>query len=261
MVAAHAFPTEGDSSSPGGLAASIGQAKRLVPAVGADLGAVFDRAGERLYLIDEQAREIPVEQVLLLYLRLIGSNGSRGKLAFPVTVTSQVDKLVEGKDFEIIRTPASLQELTKAAAQDGVVFGGAVGGGYVFPEFLPGYDAVASLVKLLELLAPVRRPISELVAELPRPTLVHRQLACPWGLKGLVMRVLNERLAGRDLDLTDGIKVFGERGWAQVLPDPDEPLLHLYAEGSTVEASEELASELRDMVEEIQQGEAAAART
>jgi mannose-1-phosphate guanylyltransferase/phosphomannomutase len=259
MVAAHAFATEGESG--GGLAASIGQAKRLVPAIGADLGAVFDRAGERLYLIDEEAHEIPVEQALLLYLRLIGSNGRHGKLAFPVTVTSQVDKLIEGKDFEIIRTPASLQELTKAAAGDGVVFGGAVGGGYVFPEFLPGYDAVASLAKLLELLAPVARPISELVAELPRPTLVHRQLACPWGLKGLVMRVLNERLAGRNVDLTDGIKVFDERGWSQVLPDPDEPLLHLYAEGDSVEASEELASELREVVEEIQQGEAATART
>jgi mannose-1-phosphate guanylyltransferase/phosphomannomutase len=260
-VAAHAFPSEGDTSGAGGHAASIGQAKRLVPAVGADLGAVFDRAGERLYLIDEQAREIPVEQALLLYLRLIGSNGRRGKLAFPVTVTSQVDKLIEGKDFEIVRTPASLQELTKAAAQEGVVFGGAVGGGYVFPEFLPGYDAVASLANLLELLAPVGRPISELVAELPRPTLVHRQLACPWSVKGLVMRVLNERLAGRDLDLTDGIKVFDERGWAQVLPDPDEPLLHLYAEGETTEESEALAAELRAIVEEIQQGEAAAART
>src|SRR5205823_8456739 len=130
-----------------------------------------------------------------------------------------------------------------AAAQDGVVFAGAVGGGYVFPEFLPGYDAVASLAKLLELLAPVRRPISELVAELPSPTLVHRQLPCPWGMKGLVMRVLNERLAGRELDLTDGIKVFDERGWAQVLPDPDEPVIHLYAEGATSEDSESLASE------------------
>jgi mannose-1-phosphate guanylyltransferase/phosphomannomutase len=75
------------------------------------------------------------------------------------------------------------------------------------------------------------------------------------------MRVMNERLAGRHLDLTDGIKVFDERGWAQVLPDPDEPLLHLYAEGETVEASEELVDELRRMVDEIAQGEAAAART
>src|SRR5207237_3240102 len=151
--------------------------------------------------------------------------------------------------------------LTPAAAEDSVVFAGAHGGGYVFPDFLPGYDAVSSLANLLELLAPVDRPLSELVAELPRPTLVHRQLPCPWAMKGLVMRVLNERFAGRHVDLTDGIKVFEERGWAQVLPDPDEPLIHLYAEGETPEASEELAAELREIVEEIEQGEAVPART
>jgi len=261
VVAAHAFPSDGNENAAGPLAASIGQAKRLVTAIGADLGAVFDRPGERLYLVDEQAREIPVEQALLLYLRLIGSNGRHGRLAFPVTVTSQVDRLVEGSGLEIVRTAASLQDLTRVAADEGVVFGGAVGGGYVFPDFLPGYDAVASLVKLLELLAPANRPISEIVAELPRQTLVHRELACPWSMKGLVMRVLNERLAGRHLDLTDGIKVFHDRGWAQVLPDPDEPILHLYAEGESVEASEELVDELRAQVDEIAQGEATAART
>src|SRR5213076_285163 len=135
----------------------------------------------------EQAREIPVEQTLLLYLRLMGSNGRRGKLAFPITVTSRVEQMVKGTGLEIVRTPASLAELTKAAAEDGVIFAGAVGGGYVCPEFLPAYDAVASLCKLLELLAPVRRPLSELVADLPAPTLVHRQVPCPWALKGTVM--------------------------------------------------------------------------
>jgi mannose-1-phosphate guanylyltransferase/phosphomannomutase len=131
----------------------------------------------------------------------------------------------------------------------------------VFPEFLPAYDAVASLCKLLELFAPVRRPLSELVAELPKPTLIHRQLPCPWGLKGMVMRVLTERLKGRELDLVDGIKVHDERGWVQFLPDPDEPLLHIYAEGQTDEISSELESELRALVEEIMQGEQAEART
>jgi len=254
VVAAHAFPSEGETG-PTGLAAAIGQTKRLVGAVGGDLGAVFDRAAERLYLIDEQAHEIPVEQALLLFVRLLESNGVHGKIAFPVTVTSQVDRLAEGSGLEVIRTAHSLPALTQAAANDGVVFAGALGGGYVFPEFLPGYDAVASLVKLLELLAPVRRPLSELIAELPRPTLVHRQLACPWGLKGLVMRLLNERMAGRDLDLTDGIKVFDDRGWGQVLPDPDEPLIHLYAEGASQEESEALVAELRGIVEEIEQGQ------
>jgi mannose-1-phosphate guanylyltransferase/phosphomannomutase len=195
-------------------------------------------------------------------VRLLATEGRRGKLAFPVTVTSQVDTLLEGSELEVIRTPASLAELTKAASEDGVIFAGAIGGGYVFPEFLPAYDAMASLCKLLELLAPIEQPLSELVAELPMSTLVHRQLPCAWALKGLVMRVLSERLKGRELDLMDGVKFFDERGWAQVLPDPDEPVLHLYAEGRTEEESNELEEELRALVEDVvMQGQETEARS
>ena len=258
-VSAHGFTTDRSDSGSALLREAIGQVKQLVPAVGADLGVILDRAAERLYLVDERGREVPVEQTLLLFLKLIGSNGRRGKLAFPITVTSQVDRLLEGSGLEVVRTPASLGDLTKAAAEDGVIFAGAVGGGYVFPEFLPAYDATASLCKLLELLAPVRRPLSELIADLPAPTLVHRQLACPWALKGVVMRLLTERLRDRKLDLTDGIKVFGERGWAQILPDPDEPIVHIYAEGATEDDSKALEAEFRAMVEDIMQSESATA--
>ncbi|MDX6410785.1 MAG: mannose-phosphate guanylyltransferase / phosphomannomutase [Gaiellaceae bacterium] len=250
-VSAHEFTSDTSFVTTSSLSELIGQTKNLVRAVGADLGAVFDRSAERLYLIDEQSHEIPVDKALLLYLSLISSNGRRGKLAFPITVTSLVDRLTEGSDLEIVRTAASLADLTKVAAEDGVVFAGAVGGGYVFPEFLPAYDAVASLVKLLELLAPSKRPLSELVAELPASTLIHRQLAVPWALKGTVMRVLTERFRDRDVDLLDGIKIFDERGWSQLLPDPDEPLVHLYAEGRTTDESNELEGELRGIIEDI----------
>jgi mannose-1-phosphate guanylyltransferase / phosphomannomutase len=258
-ISAHGFFAEelGERET---LAQAIGHTKRLVTAIGADLGAVFDQSGERLYLVDEQGHEVPVDQTLLLYVRLLADRGVAGTLAFPVTVTSKVDELA-GPGLKIVRTGNSLSDLTQAAAADGVVFAGAVGGGYVFPQFLPAYDAVASLAKLLELLAPTGRPISELVGELPAPTLIHRRLPCPWAKKGVVMRVLNERLAGRDLDLTDGIKLVGDRGWSQVLPDPDEPVVHLYAEGETTAASEELEREVRALVEEIMQGDPVAART
>jgi len=257
-VTAHAFESDTAAGSTR-LHETVGQAKRLVNAVGADLGAVFDRSAERLYLIDERGREVPVDQALLLFLRLIASNGHGGKIALPITVTSQVDRIA-GDAIEIVRTAGSLADLTRAAADDGVVFAGAVGGGYVFPEFLPAYDAMASLCKLLELLAPVRRPLSELVRELPRPTLVHRQVQCPWALKGTVMRILNERFADRDVDLLDGIKVFDERGWAQVVPDPDEPIVHVYAEGATDATSEELEGELRAIVSEVIEREEIASR-
>jgi mannose-1-phosphate guanylyltransferase / phosphomannomutase len=248
-IAAHGF-SGGSGGDPGLSHDELqSQTRKLVGAVGADLGVVFDRAAERMFLVDERGEDVAPEQTLLLFLRLLGAAGKTGKIAVPVTVTHDVDEIAEAAGLEVVRTQYSLAALTRAAAEEGVIFAGAVGGGYVFPEFLPAYDAVAGLSKLLELLAPVGRPLSELVADLPQPTLVHETLSCPWSMKGTVMRVVTEQLKNRNVDLTDGVKVFDERGWAQMLPDPDEPLVHVFAEGDSPEASDELARELRELVE------------
>jgi mannose-1-phosphate guanylyltransferase/phosphomannomutase len=248
-VTAHAFESD-SGSTPARLAETIDQARRLVKAVSADFGAVFDRSAERLYLIDERGREVRPDQVLLLYLSLIRAREESGTIVVPITATSQVEEVV-GDQLQVVRTPATLTELTRAAAEDGVLFAGAPGGGYVFPGFLPAYDAIASLCKLLEMLAPVAEPVSALVSRLPRPTLIHRQVQCTWSLKGTVMRVLNERYADGNVDVTDGIKIFDKRGWVQVLPDGDEPTIHLYAEGGTPAESEELETELRNLVTDV----------
>jgi mannose-1-phosphate guanylyltransferase/phosphomannomutase len=255
-ITSHAFESD-TGTTPGRIAETIDQAQRLVAAVNADFGAVFDRSAERIYLIDERGREVRPDQALLLYLKLLGGEGN---VVVPITATSQVEEVVAGR-FGVIRTPATLPELTRAAAGEGVIFAGAPGGGYVFPGFLPAYDAIAALCKLLELLAPVDEPLSKLVAGLPRPTLVHRQVQCPWALKGAVMRVLNERYADDNVDTTDGIKIFDARGWVQVLPDGDEPTIHLYAEGETPAESEELETEIRTLVTDlIEREEIGAAR-
>jgi mannose-1-phosphate guanylyltransferase/phosphomannomutase len=80
-------------------------------------------------------------------------------------------------------------------------------------------------------------------------------------MKGTVMRLLNERFADRDVDTLDGIKIYDDRGWMQVLPDADEPLLHLYAEGATQEDTQALEAELHDIVESILQDEGQRARS
>jgi mannose-1-phosphate guanylyltransferase/phosphomannomutase len=230
---------------------SIGQTKSLVTAVAADFGVVIDQAAERLYLIDEQANEVPTDRELLLFVWLMSRNGRTGSLALPITATSLVEEIVGGSGLEVRRTPASLSALTRAAAEEGTIFAGAAGGGFVFPSFLPAYDAMASLANLLELLAPLQSPLSELVAGLPRSNLVHREVRCPWALKGTVMRVLTERMKGRHTDTMDGIKVFAENGWSQVVPDHEQPLVHIYAEAASLEAAEELERELETLVKGV----------
>ena len=75
------------------------------------------------------------------------------------------------------------------------------------------------------------------------------------------MRLLNEHLASRRLDLMDGVKAYDDRGWVQVLPDPDEPVVHVYAEGAAEEQTDELAAEIVALVEGIVQGDIPEERT
>ena len=57
-VSAHAVRMGETTTATASLRETIGQAKRLVGAIGADLAVVFDRAAERLYLVDETGHEI-----------------------------------------------------------------------------------------------------------------------------------------------------------------------------------------------------------
>ena len=62
------------------------------------------------------------------------------------------------------------------------------------------------------------------------------------------MRLVGEALAGRSLELLDGVKATDERGWVQVLPHPDEPSLLVFAEGDDGATSEVLAAEVAEIV-------------
>ena len=47
------------------------------------------------------------------------------------------------------------------------------------------------------------------------------------------MRSLVEMSKERELELVDGVKVIHEDGWALALPDPEEPVTHVWAESSS----------------------------
>ena len=239
------------------LGANIQEVQRLVRTMEADLGLVIGPGAERLYLVDDTGAEVPLEKALLLYVKLVAQQAVKGeRIVLPLTVTHLAERLAGEFGVEVERTKVSLPALALAAAEDGVVFAGSLGGGYIFPRFLPAFDAVMSLGKLLELLAPHSRPLSEQIAEIPASTLVHKTVACPWALKGTVMRTATEQLqreaeAGAELGMMDGIQLRRKDGWVQLLPDADEPVFHVYAEGPDHAASEVLAKGFLDVVRDV----------
>ncbi len=123
--------------------------------------------------------------------------------------------------------------------------------GYVFPSFLPAFDAAAALTRLVSLLAGSATSLAEIVEAAPSMPIVHLEVSSPLEQKGLIMRTLIEQLSedGSQLVLVDGIKVVSDDGWVLVVPDPEDPVTHVWAEGADLPASEALASAYAKRIE------------
>ena len=216
---------------------------RLVSASGAHLGAVLDPDGERLTLVDDSGHVLGHDEALLTILTLLCEQQQAPTVALPVAVSRVAEAIVGDVGGSIVWTKLSAPDLMENSTAAGVAFAASQDGGYIFPSFLPAYDAAAAFVHILGLLAQSGRRLSDVVHGVPRVHVSHEAVVTPWEQKGLVMRSLVERYQDRPLVLVDGVKVLDDDGWALVLPDPDEPVTHVWAEGPTDGAARARAQE------------------
>jgi mannose-1-phosphate guanylyltransferase/phosphomannomutase len=132
----------------------------------------------------------------------------------------------------------------EAADSGGVTFAADQEGGFIFPEFLPSFDGAAALANLVALLGRAGESLTRVVSRVPDLPILRTEVETPFEQKGLVMRTLMEQLTeeGAELVLVDGIKVVSESGWVLVVPDPEEPATHVWAEGADAEDTERLTA-------------------
>ena len=234
------------------LAHHSGGVADLVRASGASLGAVIDPDGERLILIDDEGHILSDTEALLALIHLLPAKILGDKIAVPVSTTRAAAELADRQGTSIRWTKLSNPALMDAATEAGVGFAGNQSGQFILPGFMPAFDAAATLVKVLDLLAFHDIRLSAVVAELPKGHVVHETVVTPWEQKGAVMRSLVEHSKGRDVELVDGIKVLHGDGWALALPDPEEPITHIWAEapsdGDARRLAQEYARRIRQLV-------------
>jgi len=225
----------------------------LVRASGAHLGAVLDASGEQLTLVDDGGHVLTDSEGLMSLLQLVLTTSEKPPtVALPVSIGRGVEQMIEAAGAELIWTKLSTPHLMEVASQPEVDFAASQDGGYIFPGFLPAYDSVSALVHTLALLARSGSRLSRVVARLPTVKIAHEKVVTPWEKKGLVMRTVLERSKDRDLVLVDGVKVLHDDGWALVLPDPEEPITHVWAEAVTSNEArsraQEYARRIRNML-------------
>ncbi|MEP6624200.1 MAG: sugar phosphate nucleotidyltransferase [Acidimicrobiia bacterium] len=224
-------------------AARVQRIGTLVRSSGADLGMVIDPAGETATLVDSTGRALDEHQTLLAILTLLVEARPGVRVALPVSASRVAERIIADGGGTLTRTKTSGASIMEAASRKDVDVAAGADGTFVWPDFLPAFDATATLVHLLDLIARTGRNLAEVVDGLPAVHTALRTVGVEWTRKGAVMREMVERTKGRDVILIDGVKIEHGDGWALVLPDPDDAVVHVLAEADSTREAEALADE------------------
>jgi mannose-1-phosphate guanylyltransferase/phosphomannomutase len=208
----------------------------VVGSFNADMGLLFDNGAERIAVVDERKEVITGSDLLAVMTDLVTRNRLPGRMVLQVNQPVFIEEMAEGRGFEIEKTRVDRSSLMAAAQQEGTVFAGGGDGGFIFPDFMPVYDAMMTFARTLEMLAASGDTIGLLKSNLPTYHLMRREVVTSWESKGAVMRRLLEKHKDESIDSTDGMKIsLGEHRWVLILPDQEEPVFHIYAEGDNEE--------------------------
>ena len=223
----------------------------ITKTVRADVGVKINATGESLILIDDDGVVLNSHEAFAVLARWRLAEGP-GLIVAPATTPQWLVNMVESSGGAFAPTKSDPPSLLRAATGQDVRLASDGDGGFVWPRHLAAFDAMYTIVKLLELRALRDETLAYARQELPWTPYITTTEFCPWERKGRVMRVLLEEHRGRNIDLSDGIKVFVESGFVLVRPDPDAPAYHIVVSVSDEDAGRQLLEEYVSRVREAQ---------
>ena len=210
----------------------LDQLGQVVEALKANFGVQVSANGEQFILVDEAGLPIRGETLTALMVNTIFTANPRSTVVVPANASSAVEEIARRHDGTVIRTKVNPTALMEASQDNrNVVLGGNSDMGFIFPQLHPGFDAMFSIAKLIEMLTIQERSLADIRQDLPNICHKFCSVRCPWKIKGSLMRHLVETHSRENIELIDGVKIVNSQNdnWVLILPDAGEPLVHIYA--------------------------------
>lgn len=223
------------------LPENLGALCDAVKASRADVGFAQDMDADRLAIVSEQGIPIGEDYTLVLAaLRVLSKE--RGPVVANLSSTSALQEVAARFDSQVFLTKIGEVNVTEEMQKQTAVIGGEGNGGVIYPRINFARDSLVGMALVLHLLAETGQTITQIVAGLPRFSLVKEKLPCPSHKISTVLRMLRNDYADRPMDVRDGVKVILPEGWFLVRGSNTEPIMRVTAEaGNESDASKIIA--------------------
>ncbi|MFB3064833.1 MAG: phosphoglucosamine mutase [Gammaproteobacteria bacterium] len=218
--------------------------RKVVMAVGADLGIALDGDGDRVVMVDHNGVLADGDQLIYIIAR---DRKSRGELRGPVvgTVMSNLglENTLHSQGIEFLRAAVGDRKVLAMLHEHDGILGGETSGHIICLDKVTTGDGLVAALQILEVIKRNAGNLAELAAEMPRypQTMINVRVVGKPNLDDLP--AIRKAVAGVEATL-------GSAGRVVLRSSGTEPVIRVMVEGEDEALVKNLASELAESVEQ-----------
>jgi len=232
------------------VAENLRDLERLVLDSGADVGFAVDPDVDRLALVSDDGKAIGEDFTLALAARLVLRH-RRGPLVTNLSTSRIVEDIAAEAGVAVVRAPVGEVNVAVRMREERAAVGGEGNGGVILPEIHLGRDAPVGAALLLQLLHEDGRPLSRIVSDLPRYTIVKDKLNRPSTGLDTAYEALRSAFPTAVADSQDGLRLSWPDRWVHIRPSGTEPIVRVIAEAPTEADALELVRRSREPLDAL----------
>ena len=207
---------------------------RILRELQVNFGVAHDGDGDRAVFLDEHGSVCWGDHTFALIVQDFLENHPGEKIVTPISSSQIIEEITEKHGGEVVYTPVGSVYVSNLMLKIGAKLGGEENGGIFYSPHVAARDGGITTAWIYRILSEKRKPLSKLIAQLPKSYIVKDKIPCPDSVKeGVTEAIRNLPRKGKVLDI-DGIKVWiSPRSWILIRPSGTEPIFRILAEAPT----------------------------
>lgn len=226
---------------------NLKQLEQTVSHYNADIGFATDPDVDRLAVVSDRGKCIGEElSVALAEKYVLGKN--RGDIVVNLSSSMISDDIASQFGVKVHRVKVGEINVGKMMQKLLSPIGGEGNGGIICPEVHYTRDALAGMVLILALLSETDSPLSDIVSYLPQYYFAKGKIETTPDRIDIMMQEAYRAAEGKDHDLQDGVKIYGDKYWIHIRKSGTEPIIRVYVESDSQERSHRICRETIDLI-------------
>lgn len=217
----------------------------------ADVGFVVDPDVDRLAIVMENGEMFVEENTLVAIADYVLAH-TPGNTVSNLSSSRGLRDVTNAHGCSYAAAAVGEVNVVAKMKETNAVIGGEGNGGVIYPEIHYGRDALVGVALFLTLVAKSGKSVSEIKASLPQYAIAKNKIELTPEIDvDAILEAVKRKYANEQVTDIDGVKIDFTDSWVHLRKSNTEPIIRIYSEAETLQKAEQLAEDMKAVIDSI----------